>query len=92
MVFSQNVTSEDEWGFHSAKVNCVAWSPDSTLVASGSLDTSIIVWSVEKPNKRLVIKSKESFVLYYIIFFFCCSIFLLRFLFVDPLALIDDVT
>ena len=53
----ENVTSGDEWGFHSAKVNCVAWSPDSTLVASGSLDTSIIVWSVEKPNKHLIIKN-----------------------------------
>jgi len=51
------VTKEDEWGFHSAKVNCVSWSPDSTLVASGSLDTSIIVWSVEKPNKHLIIKN-----------------------------------
>jgi len=51
------VTKEDQWGFHSAKVNCVSWSPDSSLVASGSLDTSIIVWSVEKPNKHLIIKN-----------------------------------
>lgn len=51
------VATKDEWGFHTAKVNCVAWSPDSTLVASGSLDTSIIVWSVEKPNKHLIIKN-----------------------------------
>ena len=57
----QVVTKEDQWGFHSAKVNCVSWSPDSSLVASGSLDTSIIVWSVEKPNKHLIIKSKDSF-------------------------------
>ncbi|CAL8071404.1 unnamed protein product [Orchesella dallaii] len=46
-----------EWGFHSAKVNCVAWSPDSKLVASGSLDTTLIVWSVELPAKHLVIKN-----------------------------------
>jgi len=51
------VTKEDQWGFHTAKVNCVSWSPDSSLVASGSLDTSIIVWSVEKPNKHLIIKN-----------------------------------
>jgi WD40 repeat protein len=56
------VATKDEWGFHTAKVNCVAWSPDSTLVASGSLDTSIIVWSVEKPNKHLIIKSKDSLI------------------------------
>ena len=55
------MATKDEWGFHTAKVNCVAWSPDSTLVASGSLDTSIIVWSVEKPNKHLIIKSQSLF-------------------------------
>lgn len=54
------VASKEVWGYHTAKVNCVAWSPDSTLVASGSLDTSIIVWSVEKPAKRLIIKSKSN--------------------------------
>ena len=64
------MTKEDEWGFHSAKVNCVSWSPDSTMVASGSLDTSIIVWSVEKPAKHLIIKSKDSISL-----LFCFVIF-----------------
>lgn len=49
-----------EWGFHNARVNCVAWSPDSLLVASGSLDTSIIVWSVEKPSKHIIIKSEST--------------------------------
>ncbi|XP_059472949.1 actin-interacting protein 1 isoform X1 [Neocloeon triangulifer] len=46
-----------EWGFHTARVNTVAWSPDSSLVASGSLDTTIIVWSVAQPNKHLIIKN-----------------------------------
>ncbi|ODM95590.1 Actin-interacting protein 1 [Orchesella cincta] len=46
-----------EWRCHSAKVNCVAWSPDSKLVVSGSLDTTLIVWSVEQPAKHLVIKN-----------------------------------
>ncbi|XP_065353027.1 actin-interacting protein 1 isoform X1 [Cloeon dipterum] len=46
-----------EWGFHTARVNTVAWSPDSASVASGSLDTTIIVWSVSKPNKHLIIKN-----------------------------------
>jgi len=50
--------TKQEWGFHNARVNCVAWSPDSLLVASGSLDTSIIIWSVEKPAKHIIIKSK----------------------------------
>lgn len=46
-----------EWGFHSARVNCVAWSPDGTRVASGSLDTNVIVWSVQAPAKHTIIKN-----------------------------------
>jgi WD40 repeat protein len=52
------LATNQEWGFHNARVNSVAWSPDSLLVASGSLDTSIIIWSVEKPAKHIIIKSK----------------------------------
>ncbi|CAH0564079.1 unnamed protein product [Brassicogethes aeneus] len=52
--------NNQEWGFHNARVNCVAWSPDSQLVASGSLDTSIIVWSVEKPAKHIIIKNAHA--------------------------------
>ncbi|KNC34623.1 Actin-interacting protein 1 [Lucilia cuprina] len=46
-----------EWGFHNAKVNTVAWSPNSLLVASGSLDTTIIIWSVSNPSKHTIIKN-----------------------------------
>ncbi|EDW94409.1 actin-interacting protein 1 [Drosophila yakuba] len=46
-----------EWGFHSARVNTVAWSPNSLLVASGSLDTSIIIWSLANPAKHTIIKN-----------------------------------
>lgn len=46
-----------EWGFHSARVNCVSWSPDSLRVVSGSLDTALIVWNVTTPNKHLIIKN-----------------------------------
>ena len=46
-----------EWGFHTARVNCIGWSPDSNFVASGGLDCSIIVWSVQQPEKHLIIKS-----------------------------------
>ena len=48
-----------EWGFHNARVNSVAWSPDSTLVASGSLDTTIIIWSLASPTKHTIIKSRN---------------------------------
>ncbi|GLH10745.1 Protein will die slowly [Gryllus bimaculatus] len=46
-----------EWGFHNARVNSVAWSPNSILVASGSLDTTIIIWSVQSPAKHTIIKN-----------------------------------
>ncbi|GAB6024526.1 hypothetical protein CHUAL_009680 [Chamberlinius hualienensis] len=46
-----------EWGFHTARVNCIAWSPDSKCVASGSLDTSVIIWSMDKPAKHIIIKN-----------------------------------
>ncbi|XP_067647867.1 actin-interacting protein 1 [Eurosta solidaginis] len=46
-----------EWGFHNARVNTVAWSPNSLLVASGSLDTTIIIWSVNNPAKHTIIKN-----------------------------------
>ncbi|CAG9793230.1 unnamed protein product [Diatraea saccharalis] len=46
-----------EWGFHTARVNCVAFSPDSKRVASGSLDTSVIIWNIDTPAKHTVIKN-----------------------------------
>lgn len=36
----------------------MAWSPNSLLVASGSLDTTIIIWSVTNPAKHTIIKSE----------------------------------
>ncbi|XP_044740597.1 actin-interacting protein 1 [Chrysoperla carnea] len=48
---------DQEWGFHNARVNSVAFSPDSLKVASGALDTNIIIWSVSVPNKHLIIKN-----------------------------------
>jgi len=46
-----------EWGFHNARINTISWSPNSLFVASGSLDTNIIIWSVVVPNKHLIIKN-----------------------------------
>ncbi|EOY00922.1 Transducin family protein / WD-40 repeat family protein isoform 2 [Theobroma cacao] len=38
--------------YHTARINCLAWSPDSTMVATGSLDTCVIIYEVGKPPSR----------------------------------------
>ncbi|VDL70965.1 unnamed protein product [Nippostrongylus brasiliensis] len=47
--------AEKEWTFHTAKVNCVAWSPDNRHLASGGLDTSIIVWDIQRSGEHPII-------------------------------------
>ncbi|KAJ3029775.1 UNVERIFIED_CONTAM: hypothetical protein HDU68_011190 [Siphonaria sp. JEL0065] len=45
-----------QWMFHNARVNSIGWSPDSLHAVSGSLDTNVEIWSVEKPTKHIAIK------------------------------------
>uniref|UniRef100_A0A0K8R7B6 Actin-interacting protein 1 n=2 Tax=Ixodes ricinus TaxID=34613 RepID=A0A0K8R7B6_IXORI len=45
-----------DWCFHTARVNCIGWSPDSKFLATGSLDTGVIIWSTEQPTKHINIK------------------------------------
>lgn len=43
--------------YNTARINCLAWSPNSSMVATGSLDTCVIVYEVEKPaSSRITIK------------------------------------
>ncbi|KAL0380144.1 UNVERIFIED_CONTAM: Actin-interacting protein 1-2 [Sesamum angustifolium] len=43
--------------FHTARINCLAWSPNSSMVATGSLDTCVLVYQVEKPAaSRMTVK------------------------------------
>ncbi|KAI0464139.1 hypothetical protein LJB42_001742 [Komagataella kurtzmanii] len=41
------------WSFHTAKVNSISWNEDNDHVVSGSLDTNIIIYSVEKPSRNI---------------------------------------
>lgn len=50
------VANPTEWGFHTARVNCLAWSPDSKTLASGGLDTNLITWYPDQPTKHHIIK------------------------------------
>ena len=43
--------------YHTARINCLAWSPNSSMVATGSLDTCVIIYEVDKPaSSRLTVK------------------------------------
>lgn len=46
-----------QWVFHTARVNCVAWAPNSLHAVSGGLDTNVEVWSVERPMKHVTIRN-----------------------------------
>ena len=56
--------------FHTARAMCVAWSPDSSKIVSGGIDTNICIWDAKKGEKITMIKGT-----YYIIYIHChCSI------------------
>lgn len=43
--------------YHTARINCLAWSPDSSRIATGSLDTCVIVYEIDQPvSSRSTIK------------------------------------
>lgn len=43
----------DRWSAHSARITSIAWNAAGTHAASGSLDTNLHIWSLEKPGKRV---------------------------------------
>lgn len=43
----------DRWSAHTARITCLAWDDSAKLAASGSLDTNVMVWSIEDPGKRI---------------------------------------
>lgn len=46
-----------QWCFHNARVSCFRWSPNGKHGASGSVDTNLEIWSVDKPMKHITIKN-----------------------------------
>nr|ANC28029.1 WD-repeat protein [Polyporus umbellatus] len=50
-------TVTTRWAFHTARIQSLAWTADGRHCASGSLDTHVYVWSVEKPMKNIAIKN-----------------------------------
>lgn len=35
--------------YHTARINCLAWSPDSSRIATGSLDMCVIIYEIDQP-------------------------------------------
>ncbi|KAJ1771653.1 WD40 repeat-like protein [Coemansia sp. RSA 1813] len=60
VVVSKAQTGElvtSRWSAHTARIYAVAWSPDGVHAASASLDGHVIVWSVEQPMRKIVIRN-----------------------------------
>jgi WD40 repeat protein len=43
----------NRWIFHTSRVSSIAWHPDGSIVAAGSADTNIIIYSVHTPSKNI---------------------------------------
>lgn len=50
----------NQWVFHSGRINSIRFSPDGTHAVSGSLDTHVYVWSVNKPMKNISVKNAHA--------------------------------
>lgn len=55
-VYKEKESVVSGWVFHNSRVSSVSWSPDSTHIVSGSVDTQIIVWNVSDPGTRVTMK------------------------------------
>ena len=42
----------NRWSAHTARVTCIAWSPDYKKAVSGALDTNVFVWSLADPGSE----------------------------------------
>ena len=41
------------WAFHTSRINSISWHSSGQYIVAGSLDTNVIVYSVEKPVKNI---------------------------------------
>ncbi|OAQ82809.1 actin cortical patch component [Purpureocillium lilacinum] len=53
-------TVADRWSAHTARVTCIAWDDSGAYAASGSLDTNVFVWCLEKKNQGKRIKAANA--------------------------------
>lgn len=47
------IIGRGRWCFHVQRITSLSWSPNDNVLASGSADDSIYIWSIKSPMKRL---------------------------------------
>ncbi|KAG6000470.1 hypothetical protein E4U43_001595, partial [Claviceps pusilla] len=52
--------ASDRWSAHTARVTCISWDDSGAYAASGSLDTNVFVWCLEKRNQGKRIKAANA--------------------------------
>lgn len=50
----------DRWSAHTARVTCISWDETGAYAASGSLDTNVFVWCLEKKLQGKRIKAPNA--------------------------------
>jgi len=55
-VFEDQKCLTSSWVFHTSKIMSLSWSSDSSHIASGSVDSAVIVWDLHDSNKRVHLK------------------------------------
>ena len=47
------IINKNRWCFHTQKIQCLSWAPNGKILASGGLDDSIYLWSLDKKMTRI---------------------------------------
>lgn len=50
----------DRWSAHTARVTCIAWDASGAYAASGSLDTNVFVWCLDRASQGKRIKAANA--------------------------------
>ena len=40
------------WKYHTARVTCISWAPNSVNLASGAIDGKVFVWDITKKLRK----------------------------------------
>lgn len=46
-----SVASDKDWTYHNARVNCGSFSPNGRFIATGGLDTNVMIWDTARSGE-----------------------------------------